>query len=177
MGLLLALMIMAGIMKYYSSQYEEGSEVLFRGGYYKTIFYSLVISAEDLVPNINKPFGNGLGYYRDDRFYTAQYGLILWILLLGYPGAIFFMVFIAYMFKVHVFPALISKERRIERYVAMAFIAQTFCEFQEGSWLSLNYLFTTAILVLLKTYSFKSRKWQFHNAPSTVSLRQSVATG
>ena len=176
-GLLLALMVMAGVMKYYSSQFEESSEAVFRGGYYKTIFYSLLISGEDLVPNITKPFGNGLGYYRFDRFYTAQYGLVLWILLLGYPGAIFFMVFIAYMFKVHVFPALISQERRIERYVALAFVAQTFCEFQEGSWLSLNYLFTTAILVLLKAYSFRSRKRQFNSVQSTASLRWTAATG
>lgn len=157
-ALLLALMLMMGVMKYYSSRYSEDPSVTFRGGYYGTIFYAFAVSANDLAPDISKPFGHGLAYHREGKLYTAQYGLVRWILLLGYPGAIFFIVFIAYMFKVHVFPALISKERRIERYVALAFVAQTICEFQEGSWLATTYLFTTAILVLLKKYEFKEWK-------------------
>ena len=157
-AVLLALMIMMGVMKYYSFKDSVGPSVAFRSGTYETIFYSFVVSANDLIPDINKPFGHGLAYSREGKLYTPQFGLVRWLLLLGYPGGIFFIVFIAYMFKVHVFPALISKERRIERYVALVFVAQTICEFQEGLWLQPVYLFTTAMLVLLKKYEFK--KWK-----------------
>ena len=162
---LVALMVMMGVMQHYSNKNMESQSVVFRGGSYGTIFYFIMVSAGDIVPDINKPFGHGLAYQRDGKDYTAQFGFVRWIVLLGYPGLMFFLVFITYMFKVHVFPALMYNPHRIEYYVALAFLAQTICEVEEGSWLSPPYLFTTAMLILLKTYEFKEWKSFRHKMP------------
>jgi len=164
-GSLLALMILIGVMQYYSIKNMESQSLVFRGGSYGTIFYFFNVSTSDIVPDINKPFGHGLAYQRDGKDYTAQFGFVRWIVLLGYPGLIFFLVFIIYMFKIHVFPALMHKQRQIEYYVALVFVAQTICEIQEGSWISPPYLFTTAMLILLKKYEFKEWKSFRHNLP------------
>ena len=139
-------------------KYTMDDRMVFRGGYYKTLFRSFVHMENVFVPDINKPFGSGLAAMKEGKLYTPQYGFVRWVILLGYPGVICFIVFIAYMFKVHVFPALMSSPRRIEYYVALAFATQTISGFEEGSWLSTNYIFTTAIFVLLKKYEFKEWK-------------------
>jgi len=163
-GLLLGLMLIMGAFKYYQYRYTMDKSIVFRGGSYETLFRAFVCMKNDFIPDINKPFGSGLGTMKEGKLYTPQYGFVRWVILLGYPGVICFIVFIAYMFKVHVFPALMSRPRRIERYVALAFAAQTICGIEEGSWLSTNYLFTTAILVLLKKYEFKEWK-RFRRVP------------
>ena len=163
-GLILGLMLIIGVFKYYQFKYSQSPTKVFRGGTYETLFRAFVHMENAFVPDINKPFGSGLATMREGYLYTPQYGFVRWVVLLGYPGIIIFLVFIAYMFKVHVFPALMHKPHRIERYVALAFAAQTICGIEEGSWLSTNYLFTTAIFVLLKKYEFKEWK-SFRRVP------------
>ncbi|MBU1052676.1 MAG: hypothetical protein KKC46_02465 [Proteobacteria bacterium] len=160
-GLILALILMICIFEFYQIQYEKGDSPVFRGGEYKTLFRAFSQQKEAFIPKIERPFGEGLAYMKNGKLYTSQYGFVRWVVLLGYPGLICFIIFITYMFQVHVFPALIHRPLRIEYYVALAFFAQTISGIEEGSWLSTNYLFTTAILVLLKKYEFKERK-RFH---------------
>ena len=155
-GLLLSLILILGVFKAYQFKYSQNpTNKVFRGGTYQTLFHSFVCMENVFVPDINKPFGSGLATMKDGQLYTPQFGFVQVLILLGYPGIIFFLVFIAYMFKVHVFPALMHKPHRIERYVALAFVAQTMCGIEEGAWLYTHYLFTTAIFVLLKKYEFK----------------------
>jgi len=171
-GLLVSLILIIGIFNFFQSQYVPGSMV-FRAGIYKSIFRSFEIMSEAFIPDLSMLFGKGLAYMRNGVLFTPQYGFVRWVMFVGYPGLTLILFFMAYMFKVHVFPALINKQLRIERYVALAFVGQTICDIQEGHWLSTFYLFTVAILVLLKRYEFQS--WNsMHRRPqlSKIGIRK-----
>jgi hypothetical protein len=156
-GLLLSLILIYGIFIFFQSQYSPGT-MLFRAGVYESLFRGIVHMSEAFIPDLSLPFGKGMAYMRNGVLYTPQYGFVRWVMLLGYPGLTLILFFMAYMFKVHVFPALINKQHRIERYVALAFVGQTICDIEEGFWLSTFYLFTVAILVLSKRYEFQDWK-------------------
>lgn len=170
-GLLMSVIIILGIFNFFQFQYSQSStkamERFFRSGSYESMFRSFVHMEGVFIPDLNKPFGGGLANTKDGALYTPQYGFVRWVVLLGYPGVIVFLIFHVYMFKNHVFPALLYKPCRIERYVALAFVAQTICDVQEGSWLYTTYLYTTAMLVLLRKYEFKEWKG-FQRMPNLI---------
>jgi len=162
-GLLLGFLVAFAVFAFYKGQRDIVTDyrarAILRGGGthgYQSLFHSFIHQGGVFEFNPAKPFGSGMATMRDGKLYTPQYGFVRWLVLLGYPGAIFFCFFIVYMFKVYVFPALLDGQPRIVRYVALAFAVQTIAEIQEGSWLTPYYLYTTAMLVLLKKYDFNS---------------------
>lgn len=159
--LFLVAFMLYGFMAFVKNQYivadTSFAEMIFRGGEEGATFE--VIKGEEkglflYTDSIKEyPLGRGLEMEEGGR---PQFAPLYWAEIAGLPGLIYISVILGYFYIRYAFTALIFEMTTIQPYVGLCFIAQTINQVGEGTWLITPYLFTMAMLVLLKKYDFRT---------------------